>query len=399
MIGLSWVGRGIGTGPVAAIGGFHELAELGQAHAGGGVAVQRGAFIGVGADQDIDAVNRLGAAEIDRGFGEDVVVDDVFAGDFGGGVVDRFLVGADLLLNPILGRDGAEVSQRHRLAEELVDRGLVARLLLGELGEGGVEQAREIALHHGPVEQALGGRGAQQHADIARARGLAADGDTAGVATEGCDIGMDPLQGGDQVLHRHVTGAAAVFLGQLGVRKKALGAGAVLHGHDNDALGRQFAGPELDLGGMAVIVAAAIDPDIDGQLVRRVLRRCEQVEVEAVLARLRLEGLVGVELIAPERAGRVELHVLQHRIAPGVGLAHAAPGRRRRRRGEALGAGSGAAEREALEDLNARDVSGNTLHLAAGDGDDVDRFGLGRHADGDGQQGEEARDGGAGLRC
>eukprot|EP01042_Synura_sphagnicola_P022496 gene22496-biopygen21862 len=89
---------------------------------------------------------------------------------------------------------------------------------------------------------------------------------------------------------------------------------------DTLAMGGKLGRPEFDLRRVTMIVAAAIDPDIDWKFGRIVLGRREQVEGQPVLARLRLERRIGIELIAPECAGRVEHHVLQRRIAPAIGL-------------------------------------------------------------------------------
>ena len=88
---------------------------------------------------------------------------------------------------------------------------------------------RRPALGDGAPEQPLGTGHGQQRADAHRASRLAKDGDVAGIATEGGDVLLHPLQGGDLVEQA----AVGVSVAQI---EEALGADPVVDGHADDAV-------------------------------------------------------------------------------------------------------------------------------------------------------------------
>ena len=117
------------------------------------------------------------------------------------------------------------------------------------------------------MEEALGGRDVHQADDLAAAAGLAEDGDVAGIAAEGFDVVVNPLQRGHQVGHAGVAGVR-VF-GAVGRKiERAENVQPVIQADDHDVaeLAQVLAVVGIGFHRGAVRESAAVHPDHDGLL-------------------------------------------------------------------------------------------------------------------------------------
>ena len=148
-----------------------------------------------------------------------------------------------------------------------------------------------------------------------------------GIAAEGRDVPLHPLQAGDQVQEAVVAGSLVRrFRAQLRMREEAERPHAVVDADEHDTLAREVLAVVDRAGGGAEGEAAAVDPDEHRNAVARRPGRRPDVEVEAVLAHVPLAvPLVGIR---PELLGR------PHALPPGGGLRRAPAEVARGRRGE-----------------------------------------------------------------
>ena len=208
------------------------------------------------------------------------------------------------------------------------DRGQVCRCRpepqLGGAGRGDVggELGREEralrALRDGPAKEPGRARHRQQRGDRSAARGLAEDGDAAGVAAERLDAVTDPLQGGDLVEQAPVGGRPLDL-------REALDAHAVVERHDDDAaVTREAAAVVFGEAGHADRIGATVDPDHHRQPRARARLGRPDVDRQPVVVR----GVPG-QSVHPERSG------LRRRRSERRGLPNPAPAADRPRRGEA----------------------------------------------------------------
>ena len=109
------------------------------------------------------------------------------------------------------------------------------------------------ALRDGAAKEPGGARHGHQRRDAAGSRGLAEDGDPAGIAAEGDDVVLHPAERGDLIQEPAVGRCSAEV-------PEALGAQAVVEGHDDDAVTGQRGAVEEGIAGPAVDVASAVDP-------------------------------------------------------------------------------------------------------------------------------------------
>ncbi len=130
-----------------------------------------------------------------------------------------------------------------------------------------VEGADRAALHHRPVEQAVGPGHGQHRGHFAAAAGLPEDHHPVGVAAEALDILPHPLQGCGDVQHAGVARAGelrAQDLAQIGVAQDVQAVGDVDHHHL--AAPGQLAAVVARVGARTGGVAAAMQPDHHGPL-------------------------------------------------------------------------------------------------------------------------------------
>ena len=136
----------------------------------------------------------------------------------------------------------------------------------------------------------------------------------AGVAAEGRDVALHPLQRHDGVEHAVVAGDLRLrFRRELGVREEAERAEAVVQRDDDGAFAREAVARVARLGARAAGEAAAVQPDHDGPAVVRRVGRRPDVQIEAVLARRRRGRAFG----PPGRALRAARRVLGGRADAG----------------------------------------------------------------------------------
>ena len=242
----------------------------------------------------------------------------------------------------------ASFNREGEQAGQLAGGGRQAQVAGDGGGDVGGERLGEVqaghALRDRPVEEAGGAGHGHQRGDAAGSRGLAEDGDPAGVSAEGGDVVLDPAERGDLVQEPAVGRRS-------GEVPEALGAQAVVEGHHDDAVTGQGGAVEEGIAGPAVDVASAVDPhhhrqaggaevggpDVDGQPVA-----------------------VGVP-----RGGCAHHAGLRRRRPEGDGLAHALPRFDGHRRGQAQLAHRRASERHATEDGQA--VLRPPAHAARGE--------------------------------
>lgn len=195
------------------------------------------------------------------------------------------------------------------------------------------------ALQDRPPEQPLGLRGGQQGAGADRAGRLSGQRHPPGVAAEGPDRLVDPLQGGELVAQAGVGGG-------VGEQAVALHAEPVVHRDEHDTVpGEGMPVVHRDRGGSPG-QGAAVQPDQDREPGPGAGLGGPHVEVEAVVARHERVGEVLREGLGVRR--------FRCRRPEGDRVAHAVPGLGRLRRPEAAGAegrgrvGDAAKDRDAV---------------------------------------------------
>ena len=142
------------------------------------------------------------------------------------------------------------------------------------------------ALADRAMEQAARQRRRHQGADRLGARGLAGDGDLAGIAAERRDVALHPLQRGHQVEHAVIAGGVNRRLRrQFRMRQESKRIEPMIERDDDDALCRQIGPVIAGLGARTDDKAAAVDPHHDRHWRCGFQRRRPDVEVQAILAR------------------------------------------------------------------------------------------------------------------
>jgi hypothetical protein len=174
---------------------------------------------------------------------------------------------------------------------------------------------RTTAHSHSTMKEPMRLRTCLQQGHGHRAGRLAHDGNVGGIATEGGNVPLHPLQPRDQV-HDSVVARAAVagFPCQLRMREETQCAQPVGQVHAHHTLSCQPLARIVGHAGRAHIEAAAVDPHDHGQVATG--GRCPDVEVQAILA----DGLVAKVVVHRAGAQRLQAH---GRIA--VGMQHAIP--------------------------------------------------------------------------
>jgi hypothetical protein len=193
-------------------------------------------------------------------------------------------------------------------------------------GRRSLGQVVSTAFGDGAGEQPAGSGGGELGQDAEPARGLAEDGDAAGIAAEAGDVALDPAQRG-LLVHQAVVARRAARLGGEGrVGQEAERAQPVVDGDDDHALAHQR---------RRVIVVAlaghqrpAVNPHHDGPGAEAVLGagRREDVQVQAVL-----RGAGDAERRGRLRAVRRELGRVPYPV-PAGGRLRRAPAQRADRR-------------------------------------------------------------------
>ena len=241
------------------------------------------------------------------------------------------------------GRQLSAQLRRRRIGEPEALRPGHAGRFPGQRGPADGRRRRRAAagLRDGAHEQALGRGAGDQHLHGDRTGALAEHRHPPGIAAEGRDVPLHPLQRRDLV-HQPIVAqppAVGVLRAQRRMGKVAQAAQAVVDRHHHDAApGQSRAVVERHAAGTAR-ERATVDEHHHRLAPRLRLHRPVDVEKQAVLAdRTDLgPGLVPqVRLLAgrPERRRRPD----------------AGPGRHRLRRAPAIGAAGGRGERDALED-------------------------------------------------
>src|SRR6478672_2965845 len=119
---------------------------------------------------------------------------------------------------------------RHDRLSGRCDAKLCGKVLAYPLrSRGACHMLSRPTLGNGSPEQPLGVGHGKQHVDAHRTGRLAKDGDVAGGATEGSDVLLNPVEGGNLVKQA----AVSAFLAQI---EEALGANAVGNAHTDDAV-------------------------------------------------------------------------------------------------------------------------------------------------------------------
>ena len=101
--------------------------------------------------------------------------------------------------------------------------------------EGSGQRPKHLALDGGPRDQAVRERRGHQRDGVERAGREAEQRHVAGVAAEGADVLVNPLQRGELVEDAVLAGGQAVFCGQGGMPDEAERAEPVVERHDHDA--------------------------------------------------------------------------------------------------------------------------------------------------------------------
>ena len=113
-----------------------------------------------------------------------------------------------------------------------------------------------------PWKRPLACGDAREHAHRDAARRLPEDRHPVGIAAEGRDVPLHPLQAGDEVQEAVVAGSLVRRLrGQLGMREEAERPHAVVDAHEHDPLAREVLAVVDRAGGGAEGEPAAVDPD------------------------------------------------------------------------------------------------------------------------------------------
>ena len=120
------------------------------------------------------------------------------------------------------------------------------------------------------MEQTLGRRHVHQADHFAAAAGLAEDGDVAGIAAEGFDVVVNPLEGGHQVGHAGVAGVGILrAVGRQIQRANDVQAVIETHGHYVAKFAQRLAVVRIGFHRRAVGESAAVHPYHHGFLCRR----------------------------------------------------------------------------------------------------------------------------------
>ena len=167
-------------------------------------------------------------------------------------------------------------------------------LACGHAGDGGSRHGEALGTHdHSLVEEAAGDRGLAERTCAATAAALSEDHDIVGIASELCDVLLDPLEGLDLVHDAVVAGGSVLVLrDQVGMRHESEHAEAVVDGHEDHVLGSELVTVELGLEAPAFAQSSAMDPHGDRKLGVR-LSRCGRIDVE-VQAVLAVRGLLAI---------------------------------------------------------------------------------------------------------
>ena len=320
-IGLRLVHRVVSSTVIKlAILPFHSLMERINVHRTVRRAGQGGVLIRCAADHDVDAVECAFAGQVNGFLCKYIAVHCIAA--------SRTLQPAvNITLHEFGCIHCTEICESDIFAKEFLHCvlagflfALQARIVAGSC------IAAEAALDDRAVEEAVRQSGGQERRHRHCASGLSADRYVIRVAAKAFDVFVDPLQRLDLVQGAVVAGNAVfAFLAQLGQGQEAKQVHTVLDAHHDDALRRQFGGVELHLGSVAMVIAAAMDPNHDReQLIFRMLR-CIDVQIQAIFADFRIISFIKIELVPPELADRVQIFRLHCLVAPFVANAHSIP--------------------------------------------------------------------------
>ena len=320
-IGLRLVHRVVSSTVIKlAILPFHSLMERINVHRTVRRARQGGVFIRCAADHDVDAVECAFAGQVNGFLCKYIAVHCIAAS-----------CSLQCIINVVLHERGcihfAELFQGDAFAKGFFN-GSLASFFLGFQGRVASRSciSAEAALDDRAVEEAVRQSGGQERRHGHCASGLAANRHVIRVAAEAGDVLLHPFQSLDLVQGAVVAGNAVfAFLAQLGQGQEAKQVHTVLDAHHDDALRRQFGGVELHLGSVAMVIAAAVDPNHDReQLIFRMLR-CIDVQIQAIFADFRIISFIKIELVPPELANGVQVFRLHCLVAPFVANAHAVP--------------------------------------------------------------------------
>ena len=172
----------------------------------------------------------------------------------------------------------------------------------------------------------FGERRGHQRARRVRTGGFARDRDLAGIAAEGCDVALDPLQRGDKVEKAVSAGRMMLgFGGEFGMSEKAQRIETMVDGDDDNAPRGKTCAVVARFGARADDKAAAVNPRHHRQA-RFCPRRGRRPDVE-------MEAILGGR-------GSAEIDVVPHDALHGMGAKlvcrpHACPGRNGLRRAPA----------------------------------------------------------------
>ena len=195
------------------------------------------------------------------------------------------------------------------------------------------------------LKQAFRERAGDQMVHRHRTGGLACDGHLVRIATEcGC-VCLDPLERGDLVHEAVVARSMRGILGiQFGMREEAIKPHAVIDRDHHDPFRRKLRSVIDRHRIRSARETAAVYPHHHRQLRIGLPRRGPHVEVEAVFA-----DLIGHDVFVRPRAEAVGCDALLTARRQLIGLAHAAPCRRRPRRLPAIRSGGRSREWHAEE--------------------------------------------------
>ena len=138
------------------------------------------------------------------------------------------------------------------------------------------------------MEQSFGQRRRAQHADGDSSGRFAEDGHALGIAAEGGNVFLDPLETGDHVEQTVVARYVVLSLGaQLRVHEESHLPHAVGNAYQDHALLGELLSAEGGNGRRAARESSAVDPHKNGNAIARRFRRAPDVQIQAVLARRR----------------------------------------------------------------------------------------------------------------
>ena len=134
------------------------------------------------------------------------------------------------------------------------------------------------------MEQPLCDGRCHQCAHRERSRALAKDGHVFGIATEGGNIAVYPLQSRNLIEQAVVPGGFLVRLGgQFFEREKSENSQAIVHGNDDHTLPRKHPAVLPWLGGCAGHESSSVNPDHHREFGFGILCRRPDVQVQAIL--------------------------------------------------------------------------------------------------------------------